>query len=84
MVRQRGTKYHPGTGVGIGRDHTIFATSVGFVRFRDELAVFDCGKSKERKVQLGQRGWQGRVQGGGGQMGLQRRGEAQGLVLGSK
>ena len=27
IVRQRGTKFHPGTHVGIGRDHTIFATS---------------------------------------------------------
>ena len=25
IVRQRGTKYHPGDGVGIGRDHTLFA-----------------------------------------------------------
>ena len=33
IVRQRGTKYHPGTNVGIGRDHTIFATSEGRVSF---------------------------------------------------
>ncbi|MBM3559794.1 MAG: 50S ribosomal protein L27 [Alphaproteobacteria bacterium] len=33
IVRQRGTKYHPGTDVGIGRDHTLFATSDGRVRF---------------------------------------------------
>ena len=33
IVRQRGTKFHPGTHVGIGRDHTIFATSGGAVRF---------------------------------------------------
>ncbi|EGZ08001.1 hypothetical protein PHYSODRAFT_288786 [Phytophthora sojae] len=33
IIRQRGTKYHPGTGVGIGKDHTIFATRDGFVRF---------------------------------------------------
>ena len=33
IVRQRGTKFHPGTHVGIGRDHTIFATSVGAVQF---------------------------------------------------
>ena len=26
IVRQRGTKYHPGSNVGIGKDHTIFAT----------------------------------------------------------
>lgn len=33
IIRQRGTKYHVGTGVGIGKDHTIFATRDGFVRF---------------------------------------------------
>ena len=34
LVRQRGTKWRPGTGVGIGRDHTIFATAEGKVSFR--------------------------------------------------
>ena len=34
IIRQRGTKYHPGTGVGIGRDHTIFAVIDGTVSFR--------------------------------------------------
>ncbi len=34
IVRQRGTKFHPGTNVGMGRDHTIFATSEGQVAFR--------------------------------------------------
>jgi large subunit ribosomal protein L27 len=34
IVRQRGTKWHPGTGVGIGRDHTIFAVQEGQVAFR--------------------------------------------------
>ncbi|MGB0576045.1 MAG: 50S ribosomal protein L27 [Alphaproteobacteria bacterium] len=33
ILRQRGTKYHPGENVGIGRDHTIFATSEGRVTF---------------------------------------------------
>ena len=33
IIRQRGTKYHPGTNVGIGRDHTIFATEAGNVKF---------------------------------------------------
>jgi large subunit ribosomal protein L27 len=33
IVRQRGTKYHPGSHVGMGRDHTIFATSEGSVKF---------------------------------------------------
>jgi large subunit ribosomal protein L27 len=33
LVRQRGTKYHPGTNVGLGRDHTLFAKTDGHVRF---------------------------------------------------
>ncbi|HUT42620.1 MAG: 50S ribosomal protein L27 [Gammaproteobacteria bacterium] len=33
LVRQRGTRFHPGKNVGIGRDHTLFATSDGTVRF---------------------------------------------------
>lgn len=33
IVRQRGTKYHPGDNVGLGRDHTIFAISAGAVQF---------------------------------------------------
>jgi large subunit ribosomal protein L27 len=33
IVRQRGTRYRTGDNVGLGRDHTIFATSVGLVRF---------------------------------------------------
>lgn len=34
ILRQRGTKWHPGTNVGIGKDHTIFATVEGKVAFR--------------------------------------------------
>ena len=34
IIRQRGTKYHPGDNVGIGKDHTIFATTAGQVSFR--------------------------------------------------
>ncbi len=34
IIRQRGTKVHPGTGVGMGRDHTIFAMVAGTVTFR--------------------------------------------------
>ena len=33
IVRQRGTQYHPGTGVGLGRDHTLFALKDGTVEF---------------------------------------------------
>ncbi|MBA3407300.1 MAG: 50S ribosomal protein L27 [Solirubrobacterales bacterium] len=35
IVRQRGTRFKPGEGVGIGRDHTIFAKSAGIVQFHD-------------------------------------------------
>lgn len=34
IVRQRGTKWHPGANVGLGKDHTIFATTDGSVAFR--------------------------------------------------
>lgn len=33
LVRQRGTKFHPGRNVGIGRDHTLFALCEGQVEF---------------------------------------------------
>ena len=33
IIRQRGTKFHPGSNVGLGRDHTIFATAEGNVKF---------------------------------------------------
>jgi len=34
IVRQRGTQWHPGTGVGIGTDHTIYAVVDGKVKFQ--------------------------------------------------
>ncbi|CAM2978561.1 50S ribosomal protein L27 [Legionella steigerwaltii] len=33
IVRQRGTRFHPGPGVGCGRDHTLFALVEGLVQF---------------------------------------------------
>jgi len=33
IIRQRGTKFHPGQNVGLGKDHTIYATADGFVKF---------------------------------------------------
>ncbi len=33
LVRQRGTQFHPGDNVGLGRDHTLFATADGSVKF---------------------------------------------------
>ena len=36
IMRQRGTKFHPGLNVGMGRDHTIFATASGRVAFQNK------------------------------------------------
>ena len=33
IIRQRGTKFYPGAGTGMGKDHTIFATTIGYVSF---------------------------------------------------
>ena len=38
LVRQRGTKFHPGVNVGCGRDHTLFATADGMVVFEQKGA----------------------------------------------
>ena len=34
IIRQRGTKFHPGNNVGIGKDHTLFALKDGTVKFK--------------------------------------------------
>ena len=34
IIRQRGTKHHPGNNVGMGKDHTLFALSYGLVQFK--------------------------------------------------
>ena len=47
IVRQRGTKFHPGTNVSIGKDHTIFAIKEGFVGFEKKSS----GKSFVNVVQ---------------------------------
>lgn len=36
ILRQRGLKCHPGYHVGVGRDQTLFSTTVGFIKFKDE------------------------------------------------
>jgi len=46
IVRQRGTKFHPGCGVGMGRDHTLFALEAGSVAFTRILRPF----KKRKKV----------------------------------
>ena len=45
LIRQRGTKFHPGFNVGMGRDHTLFAKSHGIVKFeggeaRTKISVY--------------------------------------------
>jgi large subunit ribosomal protein L27 len=37
LVRQRGTEWHPGANVGMGKDHTLFALTEGRVEFRKGL-----------------------------------------------
>ena len=51
IVRQRGTKIHPGENVGIGKDHTLFALSNGIVEFRKKsnnrsFVSVNCSKDK--------------------------------------
>ncbi|HLI10488.1 MAG TPA: 50S ribosomal protein L27 [Alphaproteobacteria bacterium] len=38
LVRQRGTKFHPGHNVGMGRDHTLFALTEGHVEFKSSAS----------------------------------------------
>ncbi len=45
ILRQRGTKVHPGTGVGMGKDHTIYALIEGVVKFENKT-------SKQKKVSV--------------------------------
>eukprot|EP01111_Echinosteliopsis_oligospora_P014363 TRINITY_DN5399_c0_g1_i1.p1 TRINITY_DN5399_c0_g1~~TRINITY_DN5399_c0_g1_i1.p1 ORF type:complete len:223 (+),score=63.78 TRINITY_DN5399_c0_g1_i1:70-738(+) len=49
IVRQRGTKIHPGEGVGIGKDHTIYATIPGRVQFQDVPWKLETSLSAIRK-----------------------------------
>jgi large subunit ribosomal protein L27 len=37
ILRQRGTQWHPGSNVGMGKDHTLFATTDGHVEFKKGL-----------------------------------------------
>ena len=46
IVRQRGTQFHPGDNVGIGRDHTLFALKDGIIRFAKK------GKNYRRVVNV--------------------------------
>lgn len=46
LVRQRGTEFHPGDNVGVGRDHTLFAKIDGTVRYAER------GRIKRRYVDV--------------------------------
>ena len=45
LVRQRGTRIHPGINVGMGSDHTLFATADGFV-------TFEWARGKKKQVSV--------------------------------
>ncbi len=44
LIRQRGTRFHPGHNVGMGRDHTLFAKTAGVVKFE--------GRETRRKISV--------------------------------
>lgn len=48
IVRQRGTKFHPGLNVGKGRDDTLFATKAGKVEFKKKKVRNFTGRMKKR------------------------------------
>ncbi|PVU86682.1 hypothetical protein BB559_006431 [Furculomyces boomerangus] len=53
LMRQRGTKFHPGENVGIGKDHTLYAKTPGYVRFYKEINNGPClttKKPRERRI----------------------------------
>jgi len=53
IIRQRGTSWHPGENVGLGKDHTIFALTDGKVRFRQkQLRKYDGRVFKETFVHV--------------------------------
>jgi large subunit ribosomal protein L27 len=48
IVRQKGTKYHAGRNVGVGKDKTIFAKMTGIVEFKKKMSPTFTGKNKKR------------------------------------
>lgn len=50
IVRQRGTKILPGRNIGVGTDHTLFATATGVVRFRSKRKMDFDGRTNVRRV----------------------------------
>lgn len=53
IIRQRGTKYHPGDNVGIGKDHTLYAEITGVVKFQEKrMRKFNGRALKETVVNV--------------------------------
>ena len=52
IIRQRGTKYHPGKNVSIGKDHTIFAIKEGVVSFKKKIWQQIFCKRRSKKINL--------------------------------
>jgi large subunit ribosomal protein L27 len=53
IIRQRGTKFFPGQNTGMGKDHTIYATMDGKVRFTEKVLIkFDGRKFKDKMVNV--------------------------------
>ena len=50
LIRQRGTKWHPGDGVGTGKDKTLFAVKDGLVMFKEKKINSFTGKSKRKTI----------------------------------
>ncbi|MDC9701259.1 MAG: 50S ribosomal protein L27 [Alphaproteobacteria bacterium] len=50
IIRQRGTKWHPGLNVGMGTDHTLFSLVDGFVEFRVVSKIRKCVSVVQREV----------------------------------
>ncbi|MFN4217024.1 MAG: 50S ribosomal protein L27 [Brevinematales bacterium] len=55
IIRQRGTQFHPGKNVGMGRDHTLFALKAGIVQFahsrdRQVVHVIEVKEEKPKKT----------------------------------
>ena len=50
LIRQRGTKYHPGTNVKIGKDDTLFSTVTGIVKFTTKKIIKFNDKLKATKI----------------------------------
>jgi large subunit ribosomal protein L27 len=50
IIRQRGTKYHAGENVEVGKDHTLFAMANGFVKFTTKKIKKYTGKLESTKI----------------------------------